>query len=263
MPRLLLFAAVLSLIALAVRSIALHVAAALEPGREDRPPPEPTEEEKAQDGGFMHRVLMDAYGVERERWALERVQRVERRLQRGRRLMDRKRVEILWIPECNAFTAPGPWVYISRRLLERCPDDDSLAMIVAHELAHHDLGHLASPLGADWLWLIQRLATSPEQEAEADAHGFNLCLAAGYHPERCLHAFDILEAHALDQGDRAGVYGPEREIAAALDGQPEWRVALERWLHTRRRGYAPVRERKAALWDAYQAALAASRLQTG
>lgn len=263
MPRLLLLAAVLSLIALAVRSIALHVAAALEPGPDDRPPPDPTEAEEAQSGAFVHRVLMDAYGVEREDWALERVHRVEQRLQRGTRLGERKRVEILWIPECNAFTAPGPWIYVSRRLLERCPDDDTLAMIVAHELAHHHLGHLDSPLGADWLWLLQRLATSPEQEADADAQGFNLCLRAGYDPERCLHAFDILEAHALDLGDRAGVYGPEREIAAALDGQPEWRVNLERWLHTRRRGYAPVRERRAALWNAYQAALAASRLQTG
>jgi predicted Zn-dependent protease len=261
MPRLLLLLSIFTLIVLAVRGVLLHLAGAAGARQRQRPRVEPAAADQAQDGGFMHRVLMDAYGVEREAWALQRVQRVERRLQRGRRLADRRRVEILWIAECNAFTAPGPWVYVSRRLLERCPDDDTLAMIVAHELAHHDLGHLASPLGANWLWLIQRLATSPEQEAEADAHGFNLCLAAGYDPERCLHAFDLLEAHALDQGDRAGVYGPEREIAAALDGQPEWRVTLERWLHTRRRGYAPVRERKAALWDAYQAAL--SRLQTG
>jgi len=263
MPRLLLLAAILTLIAVAFRSIALHVSAAIAPGPDDRPPADPTPEEQAQDGAFVHRVLVDAYGVEREDWALERVQRVERRLQRGRPLLDRKRVEILWIPECNAFTAPGPWIYVSRRLLERCPDDDAVAMIVAHEIAHHDLGHLRPPLGADWLWMLQRIATSPEQEADADAHGFNLCLAAGYDPERCLHAFDILEAHALDLGDRAGVYGPEREMAAALNGPPEWRVALERWLHTRRRGYAPVRERRAALRHAYQAALAASRLQTG
>jgi predicted Zn-dependent protease len=252
MARLILFLLVLSVIGLGVRAIARHLAMILGP----RPgQPEPVDDEEADSGAFLHRVLMDAYGAEREPWALERAARVEATLQANRPEQDRYRVEILWIPECNAFTGRGPWIYVSRRLLERCRSDDALAMIVAHEIAHRDLGHTDGLGGL--LWLLERMAISPEMEADADAHGFNLCLAAGYDPARCLSAFEVMEESALDWHDLAGVFGPEAEIAAALDGKPEWRVALERWRHTRRRGYAPVRERRAVLWAAYREALAA------
>ncbi|HEX8670831.1 MAG TPA: hypothetical protein VF710_03040 [Longimicrobium sp.] len=132
--------------------------------------------------------------------------------------------------------------------------EDAVAMMVAHEIAHHDLGHLdsASPL----MWMVRRRLHGPEHEAEADAHGFNLCLAAGYDPWRAFHLFDVLEAHALDVGALSAVFGPENAIAAALADAPEWKVELLRWLHARRTGYLPLRERKAALADAYEAATA-------
>lgn len=251
MPRLVLFAAVLLLIALAVRSVARHVAALLGPGPGSAPEPHP---EETGPGELLHRVVMDAYGLEREGWATQRARRVEARLQTGCRAGDRLRVEILWIPECSAFTAPGRWIYVSRRLLERCPDDDALALVVAHEIAHHRLGHLdGDPVGR----LLARLAFSPEQERDADLAAFRMCLDAGFDPRRCLHAFTLMEDDSLDRGDRAGVFGSEREIAAILDGEPQWRVELERWLHTRRRGYAPLRERMEVVRDAYPQAFAA------
>ncbi len=38
--------------------------------------------------------------------------------------------------EINAFSAPGGFVFISRGLLERLKDEDSLAAVLAHEVAH-------------------------------------------------------------------------------------------------------------------------------
>jgi predicted Zn-dependent protease len=251
MARVILLALILLIILLGVRSITLHIRGALGQPGADSPEPRTAEEEDIGTGAFLHRVLMDAYGAEREAWALERVARVEQRLQADRPAGERLAVEILWIPECNAFTGPGRWVYVSRRLLERCKSDDALAMIVSHEIAHHDLGH---PGTGDLLWVLERLMSSPEMEAEADAHGFNLCIAAGYDPKKCLSLFDILEDDSLDWGDRAGVFGSDAEIDAALADEPEWRRALERWVHTRRRGYLPIRDRKSALWSAYIAA---------
>jgi len=42
----------------------------------------------------------------------------------------------------DAFTAPGRYIYVTGRLMEYCPGEASLAFTIAHELAHHDLGHL-------------------------------------------------------------------------------------------------------------------------
>jgi Zn-dependent protease with chaperone function len=42
----------------------------------------------------------------------------------------------------NAYAAPGQ-VILTQRLVSFCRDDDELAVVVGHELAHHALGHLA------------------------------------------------------------------------------------------------------------------------
>src|SRR5579862_7518712 len=93
-------------------------------------------------GEWLHRELVAAYGVETEAWARERVRRVERQLQVKRAPAPRMQPEILWLPEATAFTAPGRYLYISRELLQRAASDDPVAFVLAHEMAHHDLGHL-------------------------------------------------------------------------------------------------------------------------
>lgn len=218
---------------------------------------EPTEEEERVPGAFLHRILTDGFVYERDPWAREMAARVADRLQAGRPAEERFVVEVLWAQDFGAFTTPGRWVYLSRRLMERCVHEDAVAMVVAHEIAHHDMGHMdvSSPLA----WLAGQKLHGPEWEAQADAHGFNLCLAAGYDPYRCLHLFDVIEEYALDVGDRDIVFGPERVFDREMEGEAAWKVEMLRWLHARRRGYAPLRERKAVLARAYEEALAAAR----
>ncbi|HEX8212160.1 MAG TPA: M48 family metallopeptidase [Longimicrobium sp.] len=257
LPRVFLLLIVLSVIACGIRQLylALWSFPALRPDEmEGAEPALPRDDEELASGAFLHRILTEGFCHEREAWALEQARSVADRLQPDRPPEARLHVEVLWTAEVNAFTAPGRWVYLSRRLMERCMYEDAVAMVVAHEIAHHDLGHLdgASPL----VWMARQRLHGPEHEAKADAHGFNLCLAAGYDPWRALHLFDVLEAHALDVGARSAVFGPESAIDAALADAPEWKVELLRWLHARRTGYLPLRERKAALANAYLAAAA-------
>src|SRR5882724_1199523 len=166
-------------------------------------------------GEWLHTEFHEAVAFEDAAWALDRVHRVEDRLQTGRPSSERLLVEIPWLEETTAFTAPGRYIYFSRRLYELCANDEKVAFVVGHEIAHHDLGHLG--LFRGWANAVARLPGAkllalffhalesrlygPEKECQADRHGMDLCLAAGYSGERCLELFDILEQRALYLGD--------------------------------------------------------------
>ena len=70
---------------------------------------------------WLHSQLVREYANETESWALERVARVERRLNAARPGQPALEATILWIAPPLAFTPPGKHVYISRSLLERLP----------------------------------------------------------------------------------------------------------------------------------------------
>lgn len=156
-----------------------------------------------------------AYVVEREGWAAERAARVTERLQADTAAGDRLETLVVWWAEHNAFTTFGSTIYISRRLFERLPDDDAAAFVIAHELAHHRLGHIPK---AAWSWLPVRVMLAlldhrlhgRDREAQADLLAIELCMTAGYDPERCLAALEILTHVSLDYGDVDGVLGGER-----------------------------------------------------
>lgn len=156
------------------------------------------------------------YVIERTGWASERVNRVTERLQRGVPAEQRLETLVVWLDEHNAFTAPGRTLYISRRLLERLADDDAAAFVVAHELAHHRLGHVPA-LPRSWFALGRLLLAAlerwwiatPEHEHDADQLAIELCVHAGYDPERCVAALEHLVNVSLDYGDVEGVLGDD------------------------------------------------------
>ena len=43
--------------------------------------------------------------------------------------------------EINAFAAPGGFILVSRGLIRCCPNEDALAAVLAHEIAHVQYGH--------------------------------------------------------------------------------------------------------------------------
>src|SRR5665647_2526218 len=119
--------------------------------------------------------------VEKSGWAFERVERVTSLLHQTIPDGDRFETLVIWSADHGAFTAPGSTIYISRRLLERLPDDAAAEFVIAHEIAHHRLGHVPSPAAA-WsrlplklaLVLLSKLITGPERERDADLLGIEM-----------------------------------------------------------------------------------------
>ena len=75
-------------------------------------------------GDWLHNQLMEAVTFEDAPWAIERIRRVEARLQSERKPEARLIVEIPWLDEPTAFTAPGRYIYFGRGLYQLCATDE-------------------------------------------------------------------------------------------------------------------------------------------
>ncbi|MBC8134759.1 MAG: M48 family metalloprotease, partial [Fibrella sp.] len=100
-------------------------------------------------GAWFHRHLTARFALETEAWATDQVRRVMARLNAVRARCPVRgacpfalRAELLWIGEPTAFALPGRYIYIARGLLQEFPGDEPVAFVLAHEAAHHDLGHV-------------------------------------------------------------------------------------------------------------------------
>lgn len=194
-------------------------------------------------GDDLRRRIEHEFVVETTGWASERVDRVTERLQRGARSEERFQTLVVWLAEHNAFIAPGRTIYFSRRLLERLPDDDAAAFIVAHELAHFHLGHIPTFSASWWrlglrvvlLMLTARVAR-PDRERDADLLGIELCLDAGYDPERCIAALEHLANVSLDYGDIDGALGDEAARGRSHDPVRDRIAAVRSHVIAARRG---------------------------
>ncbi len=146
--------------------------------------------------------------------------------------------------------------------MEKCPHEDAAAFVIAHEIAHHDLGHLelfsgpfarrAARLSAGFLVIsffrmLQKRIYSPESELAADRGAMDLCLKAGYDPARCLYLFHILELFSLDFGDLDGVYGLDPQSDQQLSPEASLMTKARIWVYQRQRGYLPLQDRQAEL----------------
>jgi predicted Zn-dependent protease len=218
-------------------------------------------EKGASFGEWLHEQMHEAVHFETAAWALDRAHRVEERLQEGRPETQRLIVEIPWLEVVTAFTAPGRYIYFSRRLYEQCGTEAEVALVIAHEMAHHDLGHVnlfagwapkivslpGATLFAFAFHALERHLYGPKTECDADRHGLDLCLAAGYDAHQCLELFDILEQRALDMGDFDMVYGPDVASDDELDENASWKTKAQIWAWQHKRGYLPIRDRRQML----------------
>jgi Zn-dependent protease with chaperone function len=122
--------------------------------------------------------------------------------------LDKVRVTVLEDPQINAANAGGGEFYVTTGLLEKA-NDDQLRGVLAHEVAHADLGHVAkaqtlgvgmnigiiildqiipgsgyiTPLIAD-LGVMRPF--SRQEEYEADAHGVHILQRAGYNGKQVM-----------------------------------------------------------------------------
>jgi len=129
----------------------------------------------------------------------------------------------------NAYAAPGGFIFITEGLLKALPDEDSLANVLAHEVAHVAERHgekaistkhmeeavkgLGDLVGSLTCTEIAQQATvvfgsavddvvahlfekgySRDQEAEADREGLFIAYASGYDPARAIAVISLMQS---------------------------------------------------------------------
>ncbi len=131
--------------------------------------------------------------------------------------------------QVNAFSLPGGYVFIHDALIQHTDNDDELAGVIAHEIAHitarHAVKRYESGLGMQLVQLASlairqpqvlqgtsialqatRLAYAREEELEADRLGVRYMKAAGFDPTAMLafleklHDLNREEPHYLPRG---------------------------------------------------------------
>lgn len=132
--------------------------------------------------------------------------------------------------QVNALTLPGGYIVVFEGLMQEADRPEQIAAVIAHELGHAEKKHVVSRtlaeggislaltvlLGQDARlgYEISRQLISSyfsrEQEAEADAWGFDLLVRSGIHPRAHAEFFRKLEA------EEAGA-----EIPAWLSTHPD------------------------------------------
>jgi predicted Zn-dependent protease len=88
----------------------------------------------------------------------------------------------------NAFCLPGGKICVFAGLLRIVENDDQLAAVIAHEVAHALAHHASERLARERAGngLLRSLSFDREQELEADHIGIFLMTFAGYDPEQAV-----------------------------------------------------------------------------
>jgi len=144
--------------------------------------------------------------------------------------------------EPNAFALPGGFIFVTQSLVELCRNDqDEIACILGHEMAHTIRGHAmnrivsnsaiaaasrAAPIrGILSGWLrkagVQFLesAYSKDLESEADRLGVRLVAAAGYEPGACVQLFSRLAKLNSPKG--------QFDLGSYFSSHPPFKVRIE------------------------------------
>jgi predicted Zn-dependent protease len=146
------------------------------------------------------------------------------------------KVGIMDDPSINAASAGGGEFYVTTGLLKKA-NDRQLAGVLAHELAHDDLGHvakaqaLATGLGIGMIILDQVIPGSGQitpiagtlvaraygrnEEYAADRHGMTILQRAGYPKEVMIETLDWLMR--TEGGSRGGFFATHPATADRIE----------------------------------------------
>ena len=164
-----------------------------------------------------------------------RIEEVLERLLQGISLrdeVDEITVDLVESDEVGAWALPGGFVLITTAFYELCETDDELAVVLGHEIAHINEGHVNNPLEGrvqenfkqyvDELGLeigygfndefsdesAERMVNmiTKQKELDADKQGILYTVLAGYDPRA---AFTVIDK-AVESGE--GVHHPSKEV---------------------------------------------------
>ena len=164
-----------------------------------------------------------------------RIEEVLERLLQGISLrdeVDEITVDLVESDEVGAWALPGGFVLITTAFYELCETDDELAVVLGHEIAHINEGHVNNPLEGrvqenfkqyvDELGLeigygfndefsdesAERMVNmiTKQKELDADKQGILYTVLAGYDPRA---SFTVIDK-AVESGE--GVHHPSKEV---------------------------------------------------
>jgi beta-barrel assembly-enhancing protease len=192
-------------------------------------------------------------------------------------------------PELNAFALPGGHVFIYTGLIRVADEEDELAAVIAHEIAHvaarhmtcratkSEMATIAATLGGimggpGWTGYAIRqaaglglpmtfLSFSRHDESEADYLGTQYMYAAGYDPNGTISIFEKMEAlerqrtglvsraFATHPMDSDRIAKTEKEIETILPAKPQYVVSTSDYKAMRDRLIAQQNKRKSEQKD--------------
>ena len=135
--------------------------------------------------------------------------------------------------QINAYTVGGQ-IFVYEGMINFCRNDDELAAIIAHEIAHNELGHINAMLvkektaneivGDEAGWLTAQLymgltvAFNQKQETHCDLYGIDLAFKAGYNACDVIDVWKRMEDDDFQLGDnlvRSHPYSSQRSACCA------------------------------------------------
>lgn len=213
-------------------------------------------EEELQIGGSVSLEIVTAHGgLVRDEQIAKRINLLGRALARFSDRPDLPwRFGVLASDSVNAFAAPGGYVFITQGLYDRLGDDDALAAVLGHEIAHitrrHALGIVergefmsgAGKFLADrssdvreaqaelqqFDLGIEKIAAAvlkngfdPAKEYDADVQGRSLAVITGYAPGALAKVLRNLQATTVEPKKIFSTHPPLAERIKRLPAEPK------------------------------------------
>jgi predicted Zn-dependent protease len=149
--------------------------------------------------------------------------------------------DVLDKEDVNAFCLPGGKMFVFRGLLALVQNDDQLATVLSHEMAHALAHHAServandemnhSPLGGIWTKSFQR-----DQEAEADHIGLFLMTFAGYDPEEAVTFWRRMQRASGGRQQIPEILSDHPSDAHRIEKMQEWVPRAKAALRAYRQG---------------------------
>ncbi len=168
-------------------------------------------------GSRVAQSFMEAYPPIEDDKVQERIEKIGKKLAS---VCDRKDIPyqfvVVDLPDKNAVSLPGGYVFISKELVEFCKSDDEIASVLAHEIGHIVAKHGIKRMQASYLALAGVIASaasgneeltkgvsgslqalfsaySKQDEFMADELGAKYMRRAGYNVEAMVDLFKRLD----------------------------------------------------------------------
>jgi len=112
-------------------------------------------------------------------------------------------VQVIESEQINAFSLPGGKIAIFTGILPVAQDNDQLATVLSHEIAHVLAHHASERVAREQsgvAGLLRRRAYDQMQESEADRIGVFLMTFAGYEPEEAVRFWQRMRRISENRG---------------------------------------------------------------